>query len=163
MRDEIPAPPTILPAQHNPPIAALVPSPDTNQNANAVITPHTTQETEVLSNLVHQMMQMQTNMIQHCLQTPSNNNNRTNNGGGRFNRGGRGRRDRNNRDGGRRAGRDNGNRGRGQRRQLHYCHTHGWTNHSSANCFYLGGNHQSTATLENRLDGSMEGLPPGYE
>ena len=110
-----------------------------------------------------QQLQLQNNIIQQCIpvqrSTPNNNNNyNVNNGrntGRGRNNGGRGR-GRNTRGNGRGFG------GRRQRRQMKYCHTHGWTNHSGDECFYPSEAHQAEATLENRMGGSMDGLPPGY-
>lgn len=127
--------PSPAPAE-NPTAPPTTPAPAPAANS---ATQHTD---DVMTNILSQMMTMQgqvvdlTNqMIQH------NNNNRHNN-----NQGGRGR---------------GGGRGNEQRR-MWYCWSHGWCHHPGAYCRNRREGHQPSATAENRMGGSVEGLPPGF-
>ena len=65
-----------------------------------------------------------------------------------------------------RGGRYSGGRGRGRfvrnPRVMRYCWSCGWCTHYGARCRTPREGHKTTATIENRLGGSVEGLPPNY-
>ena len=102
------------------------------------------------------MMQMQDRYVDLTSRLVNQNNQNNQNGGGRGNRGGRGNNN-NNRDGNG-SGRGSGRGGR----NMYYCWSHGWCFHPGAYCRQRKPGHQPSATVDNRMDGSVEGLPPGY-
>ena len=111
-----------------------------------------------MTNILQQMMQMQDRYVD--LTARLVNQGQNNQGGGRGNRNG-GRNNNNNRDGnnpGQGAGRGTGNGGR----RMFYCWSHGWCFHPGAYCRQRKEGHQPSATVDNRMDRSVEGLPPGY-
>lgn len=63
---------------------------------------------------------------------------------------------------GRGRGRNSRNTRAGGPRTMTYCHTHGWCYHNGHECNYPGSDHKPEATIDNRMDGSTDGLPPGY-
>ena len=72
-------------------------------------------------------------------------------------------RGRGNRSGGRGRGRTNTNMtGRGGPRRMYYCWSHGWCYHPGVYCRDRREGHVPSATADNRMGGSDEGLPPGY-
>lgn len=132
-----------------PPAQAPSPAPTPAPAAN-----NATQRTtdDVMSNILNQMMAMQGQVVdltnQMMQQNNNNNYRRNNNQGGRGRGGGRGR---------------NGGRGRGNDgRRMFYCWSHGWCYHPSAYCRNRNEGHEPSATVDNRMGGSVEGLPPGY-
>ena len=104
-------------------------------------------QSDPMTALMQQMILMNNNMMQ----TMHTNNNQSS--GSRAGRGsGRGRN---------RSGRG---RGRNSRpRRMRYCWTCGWTFHDGAHCRTPTEGHKGEATIDNRMGGSVEGLPPGYE
>ena len=100
--------------------------------------------------LMQQMMLMNNNMWQNMQHNRNNNNN--NQSGYRSGRGSsRGR------------GRNGRGRGRSSRpRTMRYCWTCGWTYHDGAHCRTPAEGHKPEATIDNRMGGSVECVPPGY-
>ena len=128
---------------------------ESQQEANSITrnTP-TARTNDVMTNILTQMMQMQERYVDLSARLMENNNNR---GGGRGAGRGRGR----NQGGGRGngAGRDGETR---QGRRMFYCWSHGWCFHPGAYCRDRLEGHRPSATVDNRMNGSVEGLPPGY-
>ena len=106
--------------------------------------------------IVQQMMLMNTNLINSMQAQHSSTSSNTNGGQGR----GRGR--------GNRYGDRNGGRGRNNRTGnrtfiMRYCWSCGWCLHDVKHCRSRKADHKVDATVTNRMNGSTEGLPPGFE
>ena len=62
-----------------------------------------------------------------------------------------------------RNNRRNNNRNRDRRQiQMRYCWSCGWCTHDGDHCRNRKEGHQTAATVDNRMGGSTNGLPPGY-
>ena len=107
--------------------------------------------------LVQQMMRMNANLMT-SMQTQQNTGINTSNtyqgrGGGR-----------NNRFNGRNSGRGRSNRSNTNRRFImRYCWSCGWCYHDGTHCRSRKEGHKVDATVSDRMGGSTEGLPPGFE
>ena len=125
--------------------------------ANNVFTPAPPMPTQdPMAAIVQQMMQMNTNLMNTMQAQTSSTSSYQNSGSGRG--GGRG-----NRNGGRGGGRGRNNRSGTRRFIMRYCWSCGWCVHDGNHCRSRKDGHKVEATVYNRMDGSTEGLPPGYE
>ena len=97
--------------------------------------------------LLQQMMLMNTNMLNAISGNGGGNrSNNNNNGGGRNN-----------------CNRNRNRRNNNNRRQMRYCWTCGWCTHDGEHCRNPADGHKAEATVSNRMGGSTDGLPPGFE
>ena len=138
------------------PAPAPTPPPAPNNKANAMNRSSPCTD-NVVTNILSQMMTMQGQFVDLSNRLMNQNNN-TGGGGNRNNGGGRGRR----RGGHNGQGRNGGGRGCGGR-NMYYCWSHGWCYHPGAYCRDRKEGHEPSATVDNCMNGSIEGLPPGYE
>ena len=144
------------------PTPALIPDPGatapqvvTQQQVDAMNAVRGPRDPDISALLLQQMLHMQnfqTDMLR-CLPALSNPNTRGGRGnGGRTNTG----------RGCGRSGRANTRTTRCTPREIQHCWTHGWGTHSGQNCNDPDEGHQVSATVQNRMGGSVCGLPPGY-
>ena len=139
----------------------VIDTPGSNQNSEEAANVSRGQQSrsdDVMTNILQQMMQMQDRYVDLTSRLV----NQSNQGGGRGGRNGSGNKNNNNnnRDGGANGGRGNGSGRKGRR--MFYCWSHGWCFHPGAYCRQRKQGHQPSASVDNQMGGSVEGLPPGY-
>ena len=142
------AEPTQPPIVTSIPPPTLSPSPTFTPTANIATAPPALSN-DPMAALIQQIMLMNNNLVNSLNQSGRS----TRGGGGR----GRGGGSRYHRRGGRGRGRES------RPRTMRYCWTCGWTYHDGAHCRTPAEGHEPTATIYNRMGGSVECLPPGYE